>query len=128
MSNIGRKDEEEEVGLRRAEVRGAGTQGEANAHRTVSSQVVGPLPHLGPEGGQVPMRDEETALSNPAETDGGLRRKAGWAAGAVGLGARRPHFLSVEGLGAGLLGRRRGKGPDFLVFKPLRLRVGPGLL
>lgn len=68
------------------------------------------------------MRDEETALSNPTETDGGLRRKAGWAAGAVGLGARRPQFLSVEGLVAGLLGRRRGKGPDFLAFKPLRLR------
>ena len=40
----------------RAEVRIEKMWGPANTHHTMSSQAVGPFPHLGPEVGQVAMK------------------------------------------------------------------------
>lgn len=56
----------------------------AKTHPAVSSQAVGPFPHLGPEGGRIDMRDEEMVSPNTLKQGGvgnlhgWLRRKKGW--------------------------------------------------
>lgn len=50
------------------EVRIENPQRPAKTHHTMSSQAVEPLPHLGPEGGQVARRNEETTFPNYPET------------------------------------------------------------
>lgn len=44
--------------------------GLAKTHPAMSSQAIGPFPHLGPEGDKVDMRDEETVSPNTLQQTG----------------------------------------------------------
>lgn len=60
----------------------------------MSSQAVEPLPHVGPEGGQVARRNEETTFTNYPETVWGREFRP------MEAGAGIPRFLTIEGSGS----------------------------
>lgn len=67
-----------------AEVRVEKPWGLAKTHPVMSSQVVGPFPLLGPEGGQIDMRDEETVSPNTLQQSG-VGNLHGWSQEEKGL-------------------------------------------
>lgn len=111
----------------------AGAGNTPSAHRTMSSQVVGPYPqypHLGPEGGQAALR--KSPFPNYRETAWGC------APAQRGSGGKGAGELDQWGLGGrdvsrcwgvrepGLLGPGKRGGPGFLTSETQR--VGPDLL
>lgn len=72
----------------------------------MSSQAVGPFPHLGPEVGQIAITDEESAFPNYTETGWGWgptqlrsRGNRAWDQDPWELGVRMLHISNVKGSG-----------------------------